>query len=435
MKKIVFPILFTCFVSFSFGQSMKKAESYFQANQLDKAKTEIDGVLSKTPNDAEANYLKSKIYVKIAGDPQAKSLVQGDAREEALEAFKKAIADSANMKAKLVIIKEGYKPVFDLYTGYFETGAKAFNDAAASQSKEGFEEAMNDFIKADNVGHYISTNNWANIGAVDTTLVLNIGKAAINAKKDDIAKIYLTKLADAKIKGTQGQADPMYLFPYQWLVLHYKDANDEANMMKYVNLSKEVFPKDDYVDFVLIDYYRAKKDMPSVIKRYKTLVDANPDSLSYHFNYANDIFGYVYNSDEGTVIENKPELLKTLHAELDKAISLSPNDVNNNWLFAQYHYNNGIEARDSALKIKSTKPEDVKRKADLNAVSMENFKQAVPFGVKAISVLEDAKTKENKSKYKSITNLMQNVYQSMGDKAQLKVYEDKYDGADKVFVN
>jgi tetratricopeptide (TPR) repeat protein len=435
MKKIVFPILFTCFVSFSYGQTTKKAESYLEKGDIDKAKTEIDGVLTKTPKDAEANYMKSKIYVKIAGDDKYKGLVQGDAREQAFEAFKKADADSNDMKTQLIIIKDNYKPIFDLYTGYFEDGAKTFNEAAAAQSVEKFTEAMNDFIKADKVGHYISTNKWAAIGEIDTTLVLNIGKAAINSKHDDIAKTYLLKLANAKISGTQGVADPTFVFPYQWLVLHYKDAGDEANMVKYANLGKEVFPHDDYADFVLIDYYRAKKDMPAVIARFKKLVDQNPDSLSYHFNFANDIFGYIYNSDEGTVIENKAELLKTLHTELDKAMALNPNDVNNNWLYAQYHYNNGIEARDSALKIRGTKPEDVKRKADVMALSMANFKEAVPYGVKAITILESDKTKDNKSKYKSITNLMQNIYQSMGDKAQLKVYGDKYDKADEIFVN
>lgn len=434
MKKIVFPILFTCFVSLSFGQSVKKAESYLEKDQLDKAITELDAILAKTPNDGEAIYLKSKIYVKIAGDDKYKDLVQGDVRQQAFEAFKKAEADSMNVKAQLAIVRDGYKPVFALYTGYFEAGAKSFNEAAGSQNKEGFKEAMNDFINADNVGHYISTNKWAAIGDVDTTLVLNIGKAAINSNNNDIAKTYLLKLANAKIDGTQGVVDPTFVFPYQWLVMHYKDAGDEANMVKYANISKEVYPHDDYVDFVLIDYYRAKKDMPAVIARYKMLVDQNPDSLSYHFNYANDIFGYVYNSDEGVVIENKPELLKTLHDQLEASLKLAPDDVNNNWLYAQYHYNNGIETRDAALKVRGTKPEDVKKKADLMAASNENFKQGIPYGEKAVSILEADKTKENKSKYKSITNLMQNIYQSMGDKVNLKVYGDKYDKAEDEFV-
>ena len=39
------------------------------------------------------------------------------------------------------------------------------------------------------------------------------------------------------------------------------------------------------------------------------------------------------------------------------------------------------------LKIKSTKPEDVKKKADLNAEAKDNFNKAIPYGDKALSTL------------------------------------------------
>ena len=54
----------------------------------------------------------------------------------------------------------------------------------------------------------------------------------------------LQKLADAHINGTKdgGEGNGAFILPYQWLMLHYKDAGDEANMMKYANLGKEAFP-------------------------------------------------------------------------------------------------------------------------------------------------------------------------------------------------
>jgi hypothetical protein len=437
MKKIVLPILFTCLVTLAFGQDLKKAKSYLDGKQLDKAKTEIDSYLSKKPDDAEGYYLKAKIYEKIASDTsgQYKSLVTGDARVEALNAYKKAIADSNNLKVKLVIMKDNYQPVFDIYAGYYEDAAKAFNEAAGAQSKPKFEDAMNLFIKANDIGQYISQNKWANIGKIDTTLVLNIGKAALNAGNDAAALKYFTELANAKIKGTHSGDDGGYIIPYQWLTLHYKDAKDEANMLKYAALGKELFPADDYFDFVLMDYYREKKDYPGLFKKYDELVAKHPDSIHYHFNYANDIFGYLYNSDEGVVVSNKENLLKTLYSQLEKAHSISPNDINTNWLFAQYYYNLGIETRDQALKIKSAKPEDVKKKADLNAEAKNNFNTAIPYGEKAIAQLESTYKKADRSKFKSIDNLMQNIYQSLEQKDKLKFYQDKYDQADTKFVN
>lgn len=429
------PVLFTCLVNISFGQTVKKAQQYLGANQLEKAKTEIDAVLAKNSKDGEAIYLKSKIYGQIASTPEAKALVQGDAREISFEAFKAALADSTNMKVKLELMKDKYQPAINLYSGYYEDAAKAFNDAASNKSKEGFKDAMNLFIKANNVGQYLRENEIASLGEVDTTLVLNIGKAAVNAEDDAAAIEYFSKLADAKINSAANTDDESFVLPYQWLVTHYKDKKDEANMLKYAALANEAFPKDAYTDFVVIDYFRDKKDMPSVLKKYEAIVKAHPDSLAYRFNYANDIFGYIYNSDEGVVVQNKPELLNILKTQLDAAIKLNANDVNTNWLYSQYYYNKGIEQRDEAIKIKGTKPEDVKQKADLNAESASNFKLAIPYGEKALSLLEQTKLKSFRSNYKSIANLMQNIYQSLNDKNNLKVYEDKYDAADKDFVN
>ncbi len=439
MKKAIFTLLFASFATLIFAQDLKSAKAALDKKQLDQAKTQIDGYVAKSPDDGEGQYYKAKIYDQILSSDQFKSLAPADAREQIFESFKKAIADSADLKLKLEIIKDQYSPVFNLYTGYYEAGANAFNGAAPTANKAGFADAMNLFIKADNVGHYIAENKWSKIPAVDTTLVLNIGKAALNAGKNDVALTYFTKLADANINGTKeggAEGNAAFILPYQWLTLHYKDAKDEANMMKYANLGKKLFPDNDYFDLVMIDYYRDKKNNDALFAKYSELVTKRPDSLMYHFNYANDIFGYIYNGDEGVVVKNKDSLLQVLGAQIEKAHSLDPNDVVTNWLYSQYYYNGGVDARDEALKIKSTKPEDVKKKADLNAQSKDYFNKAVPYGDKAISTLEEAGYKKSdRSRYKSIVNLMQKIYESMNQSDKVKVYQDKYDAADTKFVN
>lgn len=434
MKKIALPILFTFLVSFTFGQTIKKATKYFDNKDYEQAKTEIDGFLQKKPEDSEGYYLKAKIYERIADSAAISNLIQGDGRAQALEAFKIAVADSNNVKLKLQIMKENYAPVFNMYGGYYEMAAQAFNDAAASQSKEDFAKSMDLFKKANEVGQYIADNEWAAIGKIDTTLVLNIGKAAINAGKEEEAKKVFITLADAGISGVSNSEDnDSYRIPYQWLAQYYKDADDEANMKKYAELGKKYFPTDDYYDFKMMEYYREKKNTPGVFKQYEDLIKRNPDSLSYHFSYANDIFGYVYNSDDGVVIENKDQLLSTLKNELEEAYKLDPKDINTNWLYSQYHYNQGIETRDEALKIKGTKPDEVKKKEELKEQANKYFNDAIPFGEVALAELEASGKSSDKSRYKSIANLMQNIYQSMGDKANLKVYQDAYDAADTKF--
>ena len=70
MNRIVSLLLLLCLASAVNSQTIKKAQSYLDAKQLDKAKTEIDDYLVKNPNDAEGNYLKVKIYEGIVADPQ-----------------------------------------------------------------------------------------------------------------------------------------------------------------------------------------------------------------------------------------------------------------------------------------------------------------------------------------------------------------------------
>lgn len=433
MKKLVFSSLFTCFITIAFAQDLKTIKSDINDKKLDKAKTDVDAFVAKSPNDPEGNYYKAKVYEQIAASDQFKSLVSGDARQEAFDAFKKAMADTTNTKVTLLAIQDKYSPIFNLYTGYYQRAADAFNAAASSGNKPGFEEAMNLFIKADNVGQYIAERKWSSIPEIDTTLVLNIGKAALNAGKTDIAQTYFLKIANANIAGTAdgGANNAAFELPYQWLALHYKDAKDEANMMKYANLGKKLFPNDDYFDQVLIDYYRDKKDNDALFAKYDELVTKRPDSLVYHFNYANDIFGYLYNGDEGVVVKNKQGLLKTLQDQIEKAHAIDPNDIVTNWLYSQYYYNLGVDTRDSALKAK-----DPKVKADINAQAKDNFTKAIPYAEKALSSVEGAGYKKtDKSRFKSIDNLLQKIYESLNQKDKVKEYQDKYDTADTKFVN
>ena len=145
MKRIFLPVLFTCLVTITFGQDLKKANSYVNDKKYEKAKTEIDGILAKDPTNSEALYLKSKVYAAMADSSAFKSLFSGDPYQEAFDAFKKALGDSANNKVKLMVIKDNYQPIFQVYAGYFGEAANAFNAAATSNNKPdtaGFAKAM-----------------------------------------------------------------------------------------------------------------------------------------------------------------------------------------------------------------------------------------------------------------------------------------------------
>ncbi len=432
MKKILLTGTLLIMLSALFAQDAKKIKTYLDAKQYDKAKAEVDAAISKNPNDLMALYYKSKVYVALASDPQFKISVP-DAREQAFEAFKRAMDNDKDNKVLLIAVQDQYRPIFDLYGGYYDAGAAAFNAGTSSGNKADFDQALTMFKNSDRVGRYIYSKKWA-LSEIDTQLVLTMGKAAINAGKKEEAAAYLKTLADANISGTVNDKTS-YLLPYQWLSFYYKEKKDDANFLKYIALGKRNFPKDDYFDALMLDYYRDKKDYDALFKKYDEVIAAYPDSIQYHFNYANEAFIYVYNSDAGTKINNKEGLLKNVGIELQKALAAKPNDVNTNWLTSQYYYNTGIDVKEMASAIKSTKPEDVKRKADLNAQAKDIFNKAIPYAQKALSALESSNKKSDKSKYKSIVDLMQRIYTSLNQADKVKLYQAKYDTADAKFVN
>ncbi|HET7117416.1 MAG TPA: hypothetical protein VFI29_13045, partial [Hanamia sp.] len=102
-----------------------------------------------------------------------------------------------------------------------------------------------------------------------------------------------------------------------------------------------------------------------------------------------------------------------------------------------FYYNNGIMALQEAEKIKGAKlaPDQQQQKKDFNSKGEQALKDAVPYAEAAMKDLETGFKKEDKSKYKSAVNLLQNIYQSLGDKVNLKKYQDIYDAADAKFVN
>jgi hypothetical protein len=433
MKKIILAGLFSIIISAIFAQDPKKIKTFLDAKQYDKAKAEVDAAIAKTPTDPIALYYKSKVYAVLPNDPQFKTSVP-DAREQAFQAFKTAVDNDKSNKVFLIAAQDQYKPIFDLYTGYYDAGAEYFNTAATTQNKTDFEHSLNMFKNADNVGRYIYSKKWA-LSELDTQLVLTISKAAINAGKKDEAVSYLKRLADAGITGTSTDKTS-YELPYQWLAYYYKDAKDDANFMKYLSLGKKYFPKNDYYDAVMLEYYRDKKDNDALFKKYDEVVAAYPDSMKYHFNYANEAFSYVYNADAGVKINNRDALLKNIGAEIQKALVLKPNDINANWLAGQYYYNAGIDLKEMANAIKSTKPDDVKKKADLNAQAKEQFNKAIPYADKALTQFEtNGYRKADKSKYKSVADLMQRIYSSLNQADKVKLYLQKYDTADTKFVN
>src|SRR5205823_3453490 len=119
MKRILITSLLVASGLGLFAQVANKAKDLLKSKKVEEAKTEIDKVLSNEKNagNAEAWYVKGKVYSQIADDSTLRSKYP-DARTEAFEAIKKYTQLDPKALASTL---EGHKPIIDVYQGYFKS--------------------------------------------------------------------------------------------------------------------------------------------------------------------------------------------------------------------------------------------------------------------------------------------------------------------------
>jgi hypothetical protein len=405
-----------------FAQTVKKTKELITAKDWVKAKESIDLALAnpklKKDEVAEAWYLKAKVYSALSTDPATKTLVP-DARMQSLEAIKKSV-ETDKAQSQVYLTMDKYTPVFDLYTGNFE-------DAAALYNSEKYQDALKEFKNTAITGEYIFNQGWG-LYKLDTTLTYYTALSALNAKNEEEAVKQFSKLAEARVANT-----PEQVTSYRYLAKYYYDKKDEANMMKYIKLGKELYPTDDYLPLLELDFVRDKGDKALLYKKFDELIVANPNNFDVLFEYGNELFGETHVSDISKKPANYDEQCKKIEELYTKAVALKPDNHDVQLSLGKHFYNMALFKEEEARAVKSTKPEDVKKKADLNA-------EAVAAAEKAIAPLEkvfaayDSQEKlktHDRSNYKSSASLLQYAYEKKKDKAKADFYGKKYDEADK----
>lgn len=420
MKKVILLTLIAGFTLSVTAQNLNKVKDMLKNNELDKAKEGIDLLLTnaKQQKNAEVWFTKAKIYGAIAGSDQFKTLVP-DGRSDAFEAIKKA-AEIDKTQTTTFLTLDQYKPVYDLYGGYFD-------QAAAQYNAEKYEDALANFKKSGAVGEYIFTQGWG-LAKLDTTLLYYSALAAMNAKKDDEAVIAFQKLADAKI-GTK----PEHVTIYRYLAKHYLDKKDIPNMQKYIKQGVELYPKDDYLPLVEFDYLRNQGDKKAIYAKYEELIKTNPENFDMIVDYANELFNETHVSDVKDRPADYGERVTKIETLYKQALALKPEALEANLNLAKHYFNQALFIEEDANKIKGTKPEDVNKKNELKAQVVSLCEKAIPPFEVVFNTLDKKETLKlsEKSEYKSACNNLAYCYDRKKDKAKSDFYQKKYDEADK----
>ena len=396
------------------AQDLDQVRNMAILGQHAKAKEAIDKYLAVEKNAKKADgwFYKGFVYNMVSRDT-TKTLDESAAlKEEALAALKKY----RDMDAKRELLEENSNsPFFDIYSGYAsDLGIRAYNDKNFGKAADFFSKALDvhDFIYSNN----ITGANGFKFGALDTTLVIYTAIAANEAKNLDLAAVYYKKLVDANVGGDQ------YVDVYQKLADYYKEKKNREALMALLEKAKVVYPtNNEYWVALEVEYETDGVEKPALFGKYDALVAKYPGNYTVCYNYAVELYHYIY-AEENKTKDNSAYKAKI--QEVIKAALAAKSTSEANFLMANFLYNYSIDISDDAKKLKGPKPEDLKKKKELNAKSDEVMMSAVPYAEKVISLFADIKKPKSSEKINNRQALiiLSNIYEAKKDQAKADYY-------------
>jgi len=392
-----------------FAQSLEDVQEKINKGKFGEAREKIDKFLAdaKVQKNPNAWYWKGVTYYNLSLDS---TLTDKDYLRESYDAFTKYYEiDSKNILGTL----EQNLSVLKIYDAYYNAGIKSFNN-------KNFDASFRNFSGAYNVENFIKGKKfeYANFSfpALDTNLVLNTAAAASKATMVDSAMAYYKILADAKL------AAPDYIEVYQLLIDYYNKKNDASNKAKYLALGKEIYPTNDY--WYDIDLAPLEKDKPKLIAKYEELLGTNPNSYYLAYNYAVELFNYLYATDKKPADADK--YVPKIEGAITNAIKAKPGP-DANLLMVRYLSNEVYKLEDDTRLIKGTKPEDIKKRQTLIAQTNALWDKMVPYAQDAFNGYTSKQELKGfeKGNLKFVSNILIDYYTMKKDAAKAKTYQDK----------
>jgi hypothetical protein len=404
-----------------FAQSVDKAKELLKANKIADAKTQIDGALAIDKNQKipDAWYYKMKVYNAIAAGPLAAQYP--DARQQAFDALKKYV--EVDDKKLLLLQIDGYKPVNEIYQGFFQIGANDYNAAK-------YDSALTNFNGAIETSSYMNSKGWTTL-KLDTTSTLYAGISAEKATKKDTAAIYYSRLADdsiAKINNSN------MIDIYKWLVDYYNNTKkDEARTRKYLGIAEHIFPDDLFWPSTRLEILRAKGNKDSLFVEYDTIVAHFPKNYLFFFNFGLELYQYASDTSTGHKPANSDALIAKAQVNLQKCLDLQPDYPQAALVLGQISYNQGVDLQAATKGIPGKGPDDIKKRADLRIAAGKKFDEAIPYFEKVDQDLgSKGKLKmEEKSALKDAYDLLITIYETKKIKDKEDAYTNKYNNVDK----
>jgi len=414
MKKLCF-FSFVLFVAaVANAQSLDDIGKLMEKNKYDAAKVSIEKYIADPKNaaSAEAWYYKGRIYNSLSKDSTVAKQDAYNYKQTAFDAFKKnQQLDKFDLRMKT----EFYKSYLDLYLGFYDLGAQNFN-------LKNYPAAYNSFSKSQEMENFILSKNYLydeiKLNKLDTALVMNIAASALQASDTLNAVINYRRITDAGITGLD------YERVYEYLGRYYLEKKDNSNAQMILAKAKTAYPTNNFWNALEVEQISKSGDIKALLARYDELYNKDPRNFANSYNYAvemyNSLWANVNKSPDTALFLKLTTVLKSAIA-VDE--SMDATMLLNNHLFnvaADY------STKAALIKvIKTTKPDELKKKKDLNASSINYMNELIPYGESMMKFLSAKTTLTTKQKinYKQVANYLSDAYRLKGDLKKSAEYD------------
>jgi hypothetical protein len=407
-----------------FAQNVDKAKDLLKAGKIVDARQQIDVALENPKNqkNAEAWYTQLKVYNAIAANDQLRAQYPL-ARDTAFTALKTYVDLDEKDKKLLLLQVDGYKPVNEIYQGYFALGAQDYNS-------QKYEDALNNFRGAIAASSYMTSKGWTKL-PIDTTSNLYAGISAEKAGHKDTAAMFYGRLADAGI-GTINGTNMIDI--YKWLVDYWENTKkDDAMTQHFLNLAEKKYPDDLFWSDTRLSILRDKGNKDSLWVAYDTVVAHFPKNHLFFFNYGLELYQYANDTSSGQRPANYDALIAKAQEMLKKCLEIQPDYPQAALVLGQISYNAGVDLQGSTKKIPGKAPDDVKKRADLRIAAGKKFDEAIPYFELVDKDLgtQGKLKKEQRDALKDAYDLLTNIYQEKNIKDKIDYWTNKYNNVDK----
>jgi len=160
-----------------------------------------------------------------------------------------------------------------------------------------------------------------------------------------------------------------------------------------------------------------------LLAKYEEMLAADPENFALNYNYAVELYNKNYGGDDKqSDVASKEKLTNVLKKTIaiDKGIDATV-------LMANHTYNMASEAVSAASLVKGNKPEDVKKKTELKAVSNKRMDECILYSDQVVKFYEgmtDLKPKQS-ANYKIVLGYLTDIYNLKADAKKSAEYEKK----------